>query len=279
MPELSNTQVRELYGLKQSSMSRIILNTLQHILNNIIDSVVSGQHDSLHDDHPWLPALLLTIEIAILFGCVNANAFWDIMESELSTRETIVNTNLFTSVSSGLGKIRIWIRLSVMDKSLHLQLKECHFKLCSIMTKQSVLSSNFRQFTQLLSSLDILDIKLYVQERDISKDRIPFDRIFIENEDQLDLSVCGIVIPSIITKNIDINNLQTALRHQVCQRIHYQQECKRLQEKVADLEQQLDTLLKGNLDKVIALKLSLLEARLEQSELAREHLRKRLLLK
>lgn len=282
MPELSSTQVRERYGLKPVTRPHIILNTLQHVLNNIIDSILDGQHDALHNENPWLPALLKTVEIALLFGCVNASAFWDILEGNCGAEEAVKNVNMFTSISTGVGKLRVWIRLSLLGGSLCRQLKSCLPKLQSIMTKQSVLSCQFRQLFQLLSSLDTIDIILYVQEKDITNERIPFDKLFSENDDLLDLTVCGVQLPNIGTSlnspKVDVLKLQTALRSQTSQRLYYQEECKRLQERVSELESQLETLMKGDPNEIVALRISVLEERLKQSELCREEQRKRLLL-
>lgn len=284
MPDLTSIEVRERYGLKTSSKSQIILNTLQHILNHVMDSILDGQEDALHNEHPWLPALLCTVEISILFGCMDVNAVWDLLEHTCAHEEAVQNVRMFTSVTSPVGKIRVWIRLSLLGRSLSRQLTDALPRIASLMGKQSVLKSQSCQLIQLLSALDGIEVKLYVQEKDISSVPVPFDKIFMEtaeNEDMLDLSKLGIAMArsstSIDSPKVDISKLKAALRSQTSQRLFYQEECKRLQQKVTTLETELEAIMKSSPDEIAALRISVLEERLKQSEVCREEQRKRLI--
>jgi hypothetical protein len=192
---------------------------------------------------------------------------------------------MFTLITSAVGKVRLWIRLSLMSKTLVKQLSEVHFTQSGVVTKQSLLarSGTRQQLFELLSTLDCLSLQLYIREGDIGGEEIAVERLFRHDGhgDRLDFTSLSITMPvpsSHGTMNrTDTAQLEATLRSQIGQRLYFEEECRRLQERVVELEQRLSSALKSDPRDVVAFRLAVAEERLRVSELCRRELEKRLL--
>lgn len=132
-----------------------------------------------------------------------------------------------------------------------------------------------------MSSMDAIDFSLYINACDISEGQLNIDwnEIFA-NDDILNYLHVNITLPAdrVTHRQVKGNSegIQNALRSQNNQRAYYQEECKKLQERVALLEQQLKELLEGDPKNAANLRLKCLEERLKTSELIRMEQRNRL---
>jgi hypothetical protein len=103
---------------------------------------------------------------------------------------------------------------------------------------------HFEKIKSLLKSLDPIDINLYIREQEISGDEIPNIQNIIISEGGINWSKLG--CPPIDLSNSDLDSeietkrLQISLVQQINQRAFFQEECRKLQHKIALLQEQLD---------------------------------------
>lgn len=123
--ELHTEYIHEFRG-EQDLHSQVILNTLQKIVNAFLERLVDGC--VIENENKFLEPLLVTIEIALWHGWNRKGLFggktiWDLIvtvskKHGVSWWTAIENVQHFSTLRNPTTRIRAWIRIALMNKSL-----------------------------------------------------------------------------------------------------------------------------------------------------------------
>lgn len=104
---------------------------------------------------------------------------------------------------------------------------------------------HYEKIVTLLKSLDPIDFNLYIKEQEISGDEIQDLQNIFTTKGEINWKKLGCqpidLSNSIADTEIEIKRLQNSLVQQINQRSFFQEECRKLQHKIALLQEQLDS--------------------------------------
>lgn len=173
-------------GRSPSRESMIIQETMQDLVGLFQEELVSG--GTVEDGHPLLSPFLALIELALQHGWRSAPPslfarpirLWELIRrverwSRIpEARMAIENIAQLTLLRKSSSRVKAWIRLAIMGKTLAPDLtlllnNEGSFIAQCYERWAFVRSDLFQPFLALISSLDAIDFNLFVKEAEIPK--------------------------------------------------------------------------------------------------------------
>ena len=216
---------------------------LSLIMAKLVDTVGYDSSLVITDEHPLFGSLILTLESALIAVTGPPQSLWEkIHSSDNIDEEAVQQTAMFQTDDLKI-KMRIWICLSLMLKSLERQLMKFFPKKQSVVFIRKVkkLEENF-QF-QFYLSIDRIASLSFDESAQAA----------LQDND---------------------NNLKHTLKCLSSQKQFYEAECERWRQKACELERKMFTLITDNLEDVLKLEIAVLRERLCASEQLRKQLTK-----
>lgn len=275
--------IRLKYGLSDGCNDHAMLyRSLEHIVRSLLDDMIGGSGSCIGNEHPWIHPLLLTIEVLFVHKLRDMKILWEGAIKEANQQEAAVcNALRFTLLNTPIARLRAWIGLSLMNRSLAQQLEAIdHDRLDSCYHSGAFLPAYLGKVISLIASLESLEFALYIKESEIGVKPLVIDwqQLLASPDNIIDYRVLGVRLPVATPSTIDADRLRAALRSQINQRSFYQEECKRLQARVAEVEDELRSRRpEADAASAAGLRIRVLEERLKVSELVREELWRKLM--
>lgn len=264
------------YGYEVS----IIYSSAQLIIRKFLDELVSG--GTVENEHPLLEPYLAMVEIMLHHGwrrdsglfAKGRGTLWELIRRVGrrggASATAMENVRHFSSLKNSSARLRAWIRLAMIGKTLATDLtflidNEGHLITECYEEWSCIRSDVFQPILALISTLDAIDFNLFVKEEDIPKnefinewmglfanDQINFDRLnppvyisigLLRINSMRSSSILSqgrpatpeddILLHRLALLNDENSRLRRSLVAQINQRAYFQEEYSRSQKKCA----------------------------------------------
>ena len=266
-------KVRQKYGLAESKTNpdqikdrsedeaEVIIGTVEKLARRLMDDLLMGRGGCVEEGHVLLQPFLAVLELALCHRFKkNVHELWKIISlikvdsDDLvahSIQSNVDNVRGFTLLRTGLSKLRAWLRLALMSKTCAVCLSNLKTKvrymillMLSDIYENGAAMEHIDSMISVLKSLDSVDFNLYVREQEIDKMKsISFESVVQNGKINWAALGCEDISLEEFDHEIEVRKLKATLVQQINQRTFFQEECRRLQQKCALVQEQLECVI------------------------------------